>query len=220
MKISKWFIRAEEIFPIKNLYLLHVTADVMNDFETDENRNYWKYCSYDKIREKLVNKYQISQDHFIVLYTKEKLMIAARFAWLLYWIGFENIKILIGKLDPSLVRFYFPLPSKLPDVPLRPTVRLTCSELSHGFHPPTTKFIDVRTYREYSGEITGYPYIRRAGRIPNFQFHPLDGIYGQINGDISWNELDEYLKLMSRIHKYDRITKKLYICVGLVGEQV
>jgi len=213
MNISKWFIRSEEIFSIKNLYLLNITSDIINDIETDENKNYWKYRSFKKIREKILNKYRISQNSFVVLYTKEKLMMAARFAWLLYWIGCDYVRIAIGKIDPSLFINNSSELTSLPNVPLRSEVRLTCDELSNEFLSQTTAFIDVRTYKEYSGEITGYSYVRRAGHIPNFQYDPLDGIYGQINGDITWNELEKYLKMMSKIHSYDRNTKRIvYMC--------
>ncbi|CAF0935813.1 unnamed protein product [Rotaria sordida] len=213
MNISKWFIRSDEILSIKNFYLLNITSDITNDIETDKNNNYWKYCSFDEIKEKLLNKYHISQETFIVLYTKEKLMMAARFAWLLYWIGCKNIKILIEKIDPSLFMRNFSQISNLPNIPLRPNVRLTCDQLSNEFLSLTTKFIDVRTYKEYSGEITGYSYVRHSGHIPNFQYDPLNGIYGEINGDITWNELEEYLKMMSKINIYDKNMKKIiYMC--------
>ncbi|CAF4881309.1 unnamed protein product, partial [Rotaria sp. Silwood1] len=213
MNISKWFIRPDEIFSIKNLHLLNITSDIMNDIETDKNNNYWKYYSYDEIREKLLNKYRISQESFIVLYTKEKLMMVARFAWLLYWIGYKHIKILIGQIDPSLFIMNFSQVLNLPNLPLRPEVRLTCDQLSNEFLSQTTKFIDVRTYKEYSGEITGYSYIRRSGHIPNFQYDSLDGLYAQINGDITWNELENYLKIMSNTNTYDNNIKKIiYMC--------
>jgi thiosulfate/3-mercaptopyruvate sulfurtransferase len=213
MNISKWFIRSEEIFSIKNLYFLNITSEIMNDIETDEYNNYWKYRSFKIIRETILNKYRISQNSFVILYTKEKLMMVARFAWLLYWIGYNHIRILIGKIDPSL---FINNPSEsihLPNASLRPEVRLTCNELFNEFLSQTTKFIDVRTYKEYSGEITGYSYVRRTGRIPNFQYDPLDGMYGQMNGDITWNELEKYLKIMSKIHSYDRNIKRIvYMC--------
>jgi 3-mercaptopyruvate sulfurtransferase SseA len=213
MNISKWFIRSEEIASVKNLYLLNVTSDITNDIETDENNNYWKYCSFDQIRETILIKYRISQDSFVVLYTKDKLMMAARFAWLLHWIGCMHIRILIGQIDPSLISNKLSQSPILPNVPLRPEVRLTCDELLREFRFSTTQFIDVRTYEEYSAEITGYCYVRRGGRIPNFQFDPLDGIYDQINGDITWNELEEYLQLMSRTHLRDKNTQRIvYMC--------
>ena len=213
MNISKWFIRSEEIFPIKNLYLLNITSDVTNYIETDDNNNYWKYCAFELIRERILNKYRISQNMFVVLYTEDKLMVAARFAWLLYWIGYDRVRILIGKIDPYLFMSNPSQAPTLPDLPLRSASRMTCNELSKELLSSTTEFIDVRTYREYSGEITGYTYVRRAGHIPNFQYDPLDGIYGQINGDISWNELEEYLKLMSRVSTINKNTKRIvYMC--------
>ena len=88
MNISKWFIKSNEIFLIKNFYLLNITSNILNDIETDENNNYWKYHSFEKIREYILNKYQISQNTFLVLYTKEKLMMASSIclAFVLDWI--------------------------------------------------------------------------------------------------------------------------------------
>ena len=213
MKICQYFIRPEEIFSIRNLYLLNVTSDVTNDIETDKNKNYWKYCPYEQIRNIILNKYKISQDTFIVLYTKEKLMMAARFAWLLYWIGLKDIRILIGNIDHHSVIDNVSCLPHLPYAPSRPDALLTCNQLSNKFCSKTTKFIDVRTYEEYSGDIAGYSYIRQAGRIPNFQFDPLDGIHSRINGDITWNELEEYLRIISKTHRYDKNTKQIvYMC--------
>ncbi|CAF1172648.1 unnamed protein product [Adineta steineri] len=213
MKISQWFIRSDELLLIKNFYLLNITSDVMSDIETDKNNNFWKYRSYEEIREIILKKYQISQDTFVVLYTRGKLMMAARFAWLLYWIGCNHIRILIGNIESSLFMNNISQSLSLPNLPLRPEVILTCSQLSNEFLCSTTKFIDVRTYREYSGEITGYSYIRHAGRIPNFEYDPLDGIYGQINGDITWDELEAYLHLMSKTNIYEKDVKRIvYMC--------
>jgi len=213
MNISQWFIRSEEVFLIKNFYLLNITSDIINDIETDDNNNFWKYRSFEDIREKILNKYQISQHTFVVLYTKEKLMMAARFAWLLYWIGCDYIRILIGKIDCSLFMNNFSRSATLSNAPLRANVRMTCRELSNEFVCQTTRFIDVRTYKEYSGEIIGYSYVRRAGHIPNFEYDPLDGIYGQINEDITWNELQEYLSMMSRTSICEKKTKRIvYMC--------
>ena len=213
MNISKWFIKSEEMFSIKNLYLLNITSDIISEIETDENMNYWKYHSSEKLKEYLTKKYSISENTFLVLYTKEKLMIAARFAWLLYWIGFNYIRILIGNIDSSLLIKNSSQPSTLPKTSMRAEVRLTCDELYNEFLSQTTKFIDVRTYKEYSGQITGYSYVRRAGRIENFQYDPLDGMYGEINGYITWNELEEYLKLMARTQIHDKNIKRIvYMC--------
>lgn len=210
MKISKWFVQPHEIISIKNLYLLHVNSDMMNDIETDRNNNYWKYCSYDEIRDKLVNKYFLSMDSFIVLYTNDKLMMAARFAWLLHWIGYENVRILIGKF-PHLYINQINI-SKLPKNPIRPQVRVTCDELSKEFLSQTTKFLDVRTYEEYSGKTTGYSYIRHAGRIPYFEYDLFNGFYGDINGDVTWNEIEEYFKIISNVNKHENIKKIIYMC--------
>ena len=131
----------------------------------------------------------------------------------MYWIGFKRIRILIGKIDSSLFINNLFHVSNLLNVPLRPEVRLTCDELLNEFRSQVTKFIDVRTYREYSGEITGYTYVRQAGRIPNFEYDPLDGIYGEINGDITWNELEEYFEIISRLNKPDKTIKRIvYMC--------
>ncbi|CAF0815224.1 unnamed protein product [Adineta ricciae] len=139
-------------------------------------------------------------------------MVAARFAWLLYWLGYSQIKILIG-------RTHIPFemsPSgsiRLPTYSRRPQAVITCDELISQFSCSTTKFIDVRTYREYSGEITDYSYIKTAGRIPHFEFDLLDGIYGEIDGNLTWQELQEYLELMrQRCPNYRQHKRLIYMC--------
>jgi thiosulfate/3-mercaptopyruvate sulfurtransferase len=213
MKISKWFIQPEDLFGIENVYLLNVTEEVTSDIETDENENFWKYRSLETIRDKLLHRYRISQDTFVVLYTSDLLMAAARVAWLLHWIGCDQIRILIGQIDPSLIFHQSSLTSYLPEKPLRSEVRITCSDLFDEFSSTTTSFIDVRTYAEYSGQITGYPYVRYTGRIPLFEFDCLNGIYGNIPGTISWEELENYLLLMSQTsHFSSNIRRIIYMC--------
>ena len=213
MKIFKWFIRPEDLFRMKNFYLLNVTAEVTNDIETDDNENFWKYRNLDEIRERLMNKYQISQETFVVLYTADLLMGAARVAWLLHWIGCKNVRILIGAIDSS---WSIPRPlssGRLPKTPERSETRLICSDLFEEFSSPTTRFIDVRTYAEYSGLITGYPFVRYAGRIPYFQFDRLNGIYGNIEGTISWNDLEKYLRWMSQTNvRTTDVRRIVYMC--------
>ena len=209
---SKWFIKPEELIGQENLRILNITADFLNQIETDEKKNYWKYRSYDEIKENVLKKYYLSKEAFIVIYTNDKLMVAARFAWLLYWLGYNQIKILIGRTD---IPFEMTSSSSvcLPTFPGRSQALITCDELISEFSCSTTKFIDVRTYREYSGEITGYSYVKTAGRIPNFQFDLLDGIYGEINGDLTWQELEEYLELMRQYNANHRQYKRLiYMC--------
>ena len=211
MKISRWFITAEELTLVADPYLLQVTSEVTNDLESDEKENFWKYRSIEAVRETLLNKYHLSQERFIVLYTREELMAAARVAWLLYWLGCDQIRILLGRVDPALHR-PSSSPLTLPLRPLRPEVRLTCFQLSEAFRSPSnTRFIDVRTWKEHSGQITGYPFVRHAGRIPHFQFDPLDGVYGDIPGTITRAELEAYLQLMSRTTRVGE-ERLVYMC--------
>ncbi|CAF1557882.1 unnamed protein product, partial [Adineta ricciae] len=80
------------------------------------------------------------------------------------------------------------------------------SNSDNQFSCSATKFIDVRTYREYSGEVTGYSYVKIAGRIPHFQFDLLDG-------NLTWQELEEYLELMRQSNSNNRRYKRLiYMC--------
>ena len=213
MNLSKWFVKPEELGSMGNVRLLEITESVTNEIETDENNNYWKYRPFDEIRTTLQTKYHLSQDTPVVLYTREKLMAAARFAWLLHWIGCRHIRILIGQLDLSIS---IPVPSQtgsLPRLPLRPEVRLTCCQLAEECLSPTSQWIDVRTYAEYSGEITGYPFVRHSGHIPGFQFDPLDGIYGELDGTVTWQELEACLRAMLTTHRHEPTVKRIiYMC--------
>ena len=210
MNSSKWFLRAEDCLTIKNLFLLEITPEIVNDIENDEEKNYWKYSSFEQIREIIAKKYSIPFDAIIGLHTRGELMMAARFAWLLYWIGYEQIRIIIGKIEwrnPTVQSI------DLPSVPLRPNARITCLELFDEFSSSNTQFLDVRTFEEYSGEITGYIYVRHAGRIPYFHFDRLDNIYEFITGDILWTELQDYFRIISTIHRTDSPPKRIiYMC--------
>ena len=213
MNLSKWFVQPDELGSMDRVCLLEVTEDVTNEIETDDNNNYWKYRSFDEIRTILQTKYHISQDTPVVLYTREKLMAAARFAWLLHWIGCDHIRILIGHLDLSMDIPRRLETGSLPHRPLRPEVRITCCQLAEERVSPTSQWIDVRTYAEYAGEITGYPFVRHAGRIPGFEYDPLDGIYGELDGTVTWQELEECLRAMLTTHRHQPNVKRIvYMC--------
>lgn len=208
----KWFLRAEDCSTIENLFLLEITPEIVNEIECDEEENYWKYRSYEQIREILITKYPIPFHAVIGLHTRGELMMLARFAWLLYWIGYEHIRIIIGKIEWMNPPIQSSI-NDLPFVPLRPNVRLTCLELFDEFSSPTTQFLDVRSFEEYSGQTTGYSYVRHAGRIPYFLFDRLDNIYESLPGDILWSELQEYLRIISTNHRMDSSCKRLiYMC--------
>jgi molybdopterin synthase sulfurtransferase len=211
--ISQWFITFEELAKIDDPYVLNVTNDVTNDLETDANENFWKFRSIEEIRETLTNKYCISQERFVVLYTRVELMAASRVAWLLYWLGYEQIRILLGHVEPVCTRPSTSPPANVPLIPRRPSVVLTCSQLREAFRCSNTRFIDVRTWEEYSGQITGYPFVRYPGRIARFEFDPLNGIYGDIPGNVTREQLAEYLQLMSRTtFRQAGIERLVYMC--------
>lgn len=192
MNLNKWFISSEDLSQIPDFYLIVITAERMTEIESDEESQFWKYRSIAELDPIL----RISLDTLIVLSTDGVLMAAARYAWLLYWLGFHRIRILIGPIDPQWKTRPLSTTSQLPRSPLRPEVRVVCDDLFELFRSSDTTLIDVRTFEEYSGQITGYSYIRYAGRIPFFQYDPLNGIYGEISGRISWTDLENYLRLM------------------------
>jgi molybdopterin synthase sulfurtransferase len=217
MNIHKWFIKPDELNKIEHAYLLHITAELMNEFETDDNKHYWKYRPIHDIRTRLLDKYRISQDTFIVLYTHDELMSAARFAWLLHWIGCEHIRILIGHADCSLNTSHRSESSStvyLPCRPVRPDIVMTCDDLFDAFTCTMNTFVDVRTYDEYIGRITGYPFVRYAGRIPHFLFDPMNGLYGDLQGTIDWQTLETSIDLMKTIYEQHipRTARLIFVC--------
>ena len=60
-------------------------------------KNYWKYRSIAELEQTL----RIPSDTLIVLSTEDELMAAARYAWMLHWLGFDRVRILIGPIDPA-----------------------------------------------------------------------------------------------------------------------
>lgn len=211
MNISKWFIRAEELVDIDDFHLLRIDAERMNEIETDEMENYWKYRSIDELKK----IHRFSLDKFIVLYTEDELMSAARYAWFLHWFGFNRIRILIGSIDPSwkICSDSFSTRSSF-ESPLRSDVRMICDELFDEFRSLDTVFVDVRTYEEYQGQITGYDYVKYAGRIPFFQFDPLNSFYSEISGRISWSQLEKSLQRMKTNEFYQNLScrRLVFMC--------
>ena len=150
MNISQWFIRAEELRAFEAFFLLPLDAQELSEIETDQLNNYWKYRSIAQLKHIL----RIPTDTLIVLSTEEALMAAARYAWMLHWLGYARVRILIGPIDPTWKTRPRPSFSRLPaSAPLRPQVRMTCADLFEAFRSSNTALVDVRTYAEYSGQI-------------------------------------------------------------------
>jgi 3-mercaptopyruvate sulfurtransferase SseA len=213
MNLSKWFIRPEQLVSVEHLFLWQVTEEVTNDLETDENEYFWKYRSLHEIQHVLTEKYRLSLEHCVVLYTRDELMAAARVAWLLHWLGWPFVRLLIGPIE-NIEYERESVPSiSFPDRVKRPEVRLLCSDLTREQSCTQTRFLDVRTREEYDGVTCGYPFVRHAGHISFFQLDPLDGLYGHIRGDISWDALLVYLKLMmDNYSPWKKSHRIVYMC--------
>ena len=48
--------------------------------------------------------------------------------------------------------------------------------------------------------------MKHVGRIPFFQYDPLNGIYADIPGTIAWHELENYLHLMKTTGFYQNLS--------------
>ncbi len=100
---------------------------------------------------------------------------AARAALILTYCGVEDVRILDGGYDhwvqagnelETTLRAPSPVASFGASIPVRPEVIVDIDEAKEILDDPAAAaLVSVRTWREHIGEVSGYNYIERAGRI-------------------------------------------------------
>lgn len=148
-----------------------VFMDTM-EIETDESN--WNILPVDESEQAFLDK-GVTKDTSLVVYG-EDVNAAARIAFVAYWLGVEDVKILDGgkqaweeagnQLDTNLVEGEKAEKFGV-ETPARPEVLIGDSEdlLEAKENNPELIVASIRSWEEYTGKTSGYDYIDNAGEI-------------------------------------------------------
>lgn len=156
---------------------IHINTDLIEP-PTETEPIMWMLASDDKL-EKFALEYGFTKDDTIIVTSKGQIA-AYRVALVLKYIGVKDVRILNGGLDAwTSAGYELETTSNKPvavesfgaKIPLRGEVIDTIDETIEGLKVPE-KFtlVDNRTWKEYIGEISGYSYHDKMGRIPGAVF--------------------------------------------------
>lgn len=115
----------------------------------------------------------ITADTTVVVYS-DSAIFAARLWWILMYAGVKDVRYLNGGYGQWVADGYEgeqtinePIPAEFTGS-VRPEYIATVEDLFNRYADTESLFLaDVRSYKEYIGEISGYSYVAQKGRIPN-----------------------------------------------------
>lgn len=134
----------------------------------------WNLVSLEQL-EKVINELGISNETTVIVYG-DKIMAATRAAWAFMYAGLEDVRLLDGGIDAWKALGYKTEEHPLNRLESKDTFQLlqpksnylsTRNDVKRNIHDQDSIVVDVRSWNEYSGQTTGYDYMKEKGRIPN-----------------------------------------------------
>lgn len=172
-------------------YKQHVTGAYHFNTDWIENEPVWNLSSPEVVRDNLL-KQGITKDTMVVLYSENQLA-AFRVMWALKWAGVEDVRILNGGVN-AWINNEYPIdttvhtPEPVTDfgapVPSHPDIDIASAQDAYKAQQEGTKLVSIRSWDEYTGKVSGYDYIPKAGE-------PAGAIWGFAGTDAS-NVADYY----------------------------
>jgi len=165
---------------------VHSNSDI---YENDYPR--WFLLPDDDLHKAMGNM-GITEDATVIVYSDSNIF-AARLWWILMYAGVKDVRFLNGGYQQWLADGYTgeetinePVASTFTGS-VNPDYIITVDDLFNRYTDTENLFLaDVRSYKEYTGEISGYSYVAQKGRIPNSVWcHDADdssGIYVDSDG--------------------------------------
>jgi thiosulfate/3-mercaptopyruvate sulfurtransferase len=151
----------------------HVPGAVHLNTDLLEAPPLWKVLPAEQLT-KALTSLGIARDTPVVLYAADN-MAAARVAVMLRYAGVEDVRLLNGGF-PAWTRARLPVQTgrvatvAVSDfgatIPLHPEVLVGIDTARELLADPNKLLVDVRSWKEHIGEVTGYPDIKARGRIP------------------------------------------------------
>ncbi|MBF0572848.1 MAG: hypothetical protein HQK69_03705, partial [Desulfamplus sp.] len=198
---------------------IHSNSDI---YENDYPR--WFLLS-DNDLHKAMGNMGITEDTTVVVYSASNIF-AARLWWILMYAGVKDVRYLNGGYKQWIKDGYKseetinqPTPVKFTGE-VRPEYIATVDDVFNRYSDTANLFLaDVRSYKEYIGEISGYSYVAQKGRIPNSIWcHDADdsgGIYADYDGTI--RNYNEIMQLWDSFGIKSEITPSAYSSSTLSG---
>jgi thiosulfate/3-mercaptopyruvate sulfurtransferase len=170
----------------------HIPGAVPLDTVLLESPETWNRRSPAEVKRAL-EQLGITRDTTVVLYGRHSApdnadpfpgssagqLAAFRCAFIMLWAGVDDVRVLNGGLqswtdagcelhtDPHAAR---PVADFGAEVPGRPELAVDLAEAKEILADPERNLVSVRSWREYIGEVSGYNYIEKRGRIPGSVF--------------------------------------------------
>lgn len=156
---------------------LHLNTDLI------EEEKYWNIRTPQEI-EQVMKDFGITKDTVVIVYGNDSA--AARAAFVCLWAGVEEIHILDGGYKAWLAAGYpteagilKPTPAAAfgAAVPAHPEYVISLpQEVMEMQKDPNFRLVSIRSWEEFTGKISGYSYIERAGE-------PKGAVWGHDEGD-------------------------------------
>lgn len=170
----------------------HIPEAVSVDTNTLESPKTWNRCSPEELKETL-ESLGIDKDTTVILYghfadpdnkdlypgSKAGDIGSMRAAAIMLYAGIEDVRVLNGGLQ-SWVDAGFEIstdiaaPNPVKDfgaeIPVHPEYFIDTPEAEEYIKSPNKNLVCVRSWPEYIGEVSGYNYIEKKGRIPGAVF--------------------------------------------------
>ena len=165
----------------------------------------WENRPVDDIRRSLAN-HGINKDASVIVYSTETIM-SARAAVVMKYAGVDDVVIMNGTME-LWEKLGLPVDSGWNEpVPVADfgisgagdnQVVINIDEAKELRQQPNSALVSIRTWREYTGQISGYDYFQQRGRIPG-------AIWGHA-GTSAWN-MDHYHNPDNTMRNYHQIAE-------------
>ncbi len=170
----------------------HIPGALSLDTNTLESPDTWNRRSPAEVREALLGL-GITANTTVVLYGRFSFpdndeafpgssagqLAAFRCAFIMLWAGVKDVRVLNGGLQSWLdAGFETSTEAAEPEaaeafgvaIPASPELAVDLAEAKQILASPEANLVSVRSWREYIGEVSGYNYIEKKGRIPGSVF--------------------------------------------------
>ena len=209
----------------------HIPGAIAVDTNTLESPETWNRRSPEELKETL-ESLGISEDTTVILYGRFSFpdnrdpfpgssaghLGAIRAAFIMMYAGVRDVRILNGGLrsweDEGFsvtTREYKPLNRSLFKIPVpgRPELAVDVPEAREILVSDQAELVSVRSWPEYIGEVSGYNYIEKKGRIPG-------SVFGNCGTDAY--HMENYRNLDHTTREYHEI-EEIWREVGVVPEK-
>lgn len=181
----------------------HIPGAVYWDDQEFEMPPIWENRPVEDIRRSLA-RHGINKSSSVIVYSSETIM-SARAAVIMKYAGVDDVVIMNGTMDlwddlQLPVESGWNEPESVVDFGLSGVgnnqVVINIDEAKELRQQPNSALVSIRTWREYTGQISGYDYFRQRGRIPG-------AIWGHA-GSSAWN-MSHYRNPDNTMRNYHQI---------------